>query len=60
MDLNIAFVLLTGIISSVNANLHEEYEYKYEEIDSNDYNEDYYQTTTKTFQGISNFIVFAK
>ena len=60
MDLNIALVLLIGIISSLNANLYEEYKYEYEEIVSYDYNEDYYQTTTKTFQGISNFIVFAK
>ena len=60
MDLNIALVLLTGIISSLNANLYVEYEYEYEETDSYDYYEDYYQTTTKTFQGISNTILFAK
>ena len=60
MDLNIALVLLTVLISALKANLYEEYNYEYEEIVSYDYNEDYYQTTTKTFQGISNFIVFAK
>ena len=60
MDLDIAFVLLTGIISALNANLYEVYEYEYEEIDSYDYYEDYYQTITKTVQGISNIILFAK
>ena len=49
MELNIAFVLLTGIISSLNANLYY-----------NDYYEDYDQTITKTVQGISNTILFAK
>ena len=39
MNLQIALVLLIGIISSLNANLYEEYEY--EETDSNDYYRDY-------------------
>ena len=39
MNLQIALVLLIGIMSSLNANLYEEYEY--EETDSNDYHEDY-------------------
>ena len=39
MNLQITLVLLTVIISALNANLYEEYEN--EETDSNDYYEDY-------------------
>ena len=39
MNLQIALVLFIGIISSLNANLYEEYEN--EETDSHDYYEDY-------------------
>ena len=46
MNLQIALVLLIGIISSLNANLYEEYEY--EETDSNDYNENYDENHIKT------------
>ena len=41
MNLQIALVLLIGIISALNASLYEDYEYEYEETDSNDYHEDY-------------------
>ena len=48
MNLQLALVLLIGIISSLNANFYEEYEYEYEETDSNDYNENYDENRIKT------------
>ena len=53
MNLQIALVLLIGIISSLNANLYEDYEY--EETDSNDYHEDYdeYAMRVKGMQTLS-------
>ena len=51
MNLQIAFVLLIGTISALNANLYEESEYG--ETDSNDYYENYDDLFTKT-RGMSN------
>ena len=48
MNLQIALVLLIEIISSLNANFYEDYEYEYEETDSNDYNEHYDENHMKT------------
>ena len=55
MNLQIAFVLLIGIISALNANLFEQYEYEYGETDYNDYYENYDDSSTK-FQGMSNIV----
>ena len=48
MNLQLTLVLLIGIISSLNANFYEDYEYEYEETDSNDYNEHYDENHMKT------------
>ena len=55
MNLQIAFVLLIGIISALKANFYEQFEYEYGETDYNDYYENYDDSSTK-FQGMSNIV----
>ena len=57
MNLQLALVLLIDIISTLNANLFEDYEYEYGETDSNDYHENYDDLITKT-KGMSNIFFF--
>ena len=60
MNLQIALVLLIGIISALNANLYEEYEYEYGETDSNDYYENLYDEAITKAKGMSNIFFFDK
>ena len=54
MNLQIALVLLIGIISGLNAYLYEYHEYEYGEIDSNDYYENLYDDLVTKTKGMSN------
>ena len=56
MNLQLALVLLIDIISTLNANLFEDYEYEYGETDSNDYHENYDDPIMKT-KGTSNIFL---
>ena len=57
MNLQLALVLLIGIISALNANLYEESESEYGETDYNDYYEKYNERNIK-FEGMSNIFFF--
>ena len=56
MNLQIALVILIGMISARNANFYMEYEYDYDygENDSNDYYENLYDDLVTKTKGMSN------
>ena len=62
MNLQIALVILIGMISARNANFYMEYEYDYDygENDSNDYYENLYDDPVKKTKGTSNIFIFDK
>ena len=57
MNLQLALVLLIGIISALNANLYEESESEYGETDYNDYYEKHNERNIK-FEGMSDIFFF--
>ena len=57
MNLQMALVVLIGMISALNANFYEEYDYEYGENDSNDYYENLYDDPATKTKGMSKFFI---